>query len=132
MKLWHCQIIWYLFAGFKAIILCSVHSRWFVKYVFLLKYDSWKLQLESWNTNHKLLNRTLRCQQTIYQQSHFLELWINVSTRQKEASLRCFYVQHHHHHCRSASSFAVKTAKFISLSITIGLQLWKVMPCSCC
>ena len=26
---------------------------------FLLKYNSWKLQLESWNTNPKSLNRTL-------------------------------------------------------------------------
>ena len=26
---------------------------------FLLKYGSWKLQLELWNTNHKLLNWTL-------------------------------------------------------------------------
>ena len=26
---------------------------------FLLKYGSWKLQLESWNTNHEWLNRTL-------------------------------------------------------------------------
>ena len=34
LKLWHCQIICYLFAGFKAIVLCSVHSIWFVKYVF--------------------------------------------------------------------------------------------------
>ena len=25
----------------------------------LLKYGSWKLQLESWNTNHESLNRTL-------------------------------------------------------------------------
>ena len=26
-KLGHHQIIWYLFAGFKTIILCSVHSH---------------------------------------------------------------------------------------------------------
>ena len=37
LKLWHCQIIWYLFAAFKTIILCSVHSLWFVKYVFSAK-----------------------------------------------------------------------------------------------
>ena len=34
LKLWHRQIIWYLFASFKDIILCSVHSIWFVKCVF--------------------------------------------------------------------------------------------------
>ena len=51
-------MIWYLFAGFKTGILCSGHAIWFVKYVFLLKYDLWKLRLESWNTNHESLNRT--------------------------------------------------------------------------
>ena len=39
MKLWHGQIIWYLFEGFKAIILCSVDSSWFVKYVFPAKIE---------------------------------------------------------------------------------------------
>ena len=57
MKLLHCQIIWYLFASFEAITLCSLHSTWLVKYVFS---DAWKLQLESRNTNHELLNRTLK------------------------------------------------------------------------
>ena len=33
--LWHFQIIWYFLASFKTIILCCVHSIWFVKYVFL-------------------------------------------------------------------------------------------------
>ena len=37
LKLWHCQIISYLFASFKTIILCSVHSVWFMKYVFSAK-----------------------------------------------------------------------------------------------
>ena len=37
LKLWHCQITWYLFAGFKTIILCSIHSIQFVKYVFSAK-----------------------------------------------------------------------------------------------
>ena len=58
--LWQYRIIWYLFAGFKTITLCSVHSiydSW--NMFFLLKYDLWKLQLESWNTNHESLNRTL-------------------------------------------------------------------------
>ena len=36
-KLWHYRIIWYLFAGFKTVILCSVHSIWFVKYVLAAK-----------------------------------------------------------------------------------------------
>ena len=34
LKLWHCRIIWYLCAGLKTIILCSVFSMWFVKYAF--------------------------------------------------------------------------------------------------
>ena len=33
----HCQITWYLFADFKTIILCYVHSIWFVKHVFSAK-----------------------------------------------------------------------------------------------
>ena len=50
LKLCHCQIIWYLFAGFKAMILCSVHSMiremfsaklWFVKTsTRIVKYES--------------------------------------------------------------------------------------------
>ena len=59
-KLWQYQIIWYLFAGFKTTTLCSVRSfydSW--NMFFLLKYDSWKLQLESWNTNHESLNQSL-------------------------------------------------------------------------
>ena len=57
-KLSHCRIIWYLFSGFKTIILCSVHPKWFVKMYLLLKYGSWKLQQELWNTNHNLLYRS--------------------------------------------------------------------------
>ena len=37
LKLSQCRIIWYLLAGFKTIILCSVHSIRFVKYVFFAK-----------------------------------------------------------------------------------------------
>ena len=37
LKLWQYRIIWYLFTGFKIIILCSVHSLWFVRYVFSAK-----------------------------------------------------------------------------------------------
>ena len=53
------EIICYLLARFKTINLCSVHFIRFVNIFFLRKYGSWKLQLESWNTNHKSLNRTL-------------------------------------------------------------------------
>ena len=35
--IWHCWRIWYLFAGFKAIILCFVYSVPFVKYQFSAK-----------------------------------------------------------------------------------------------
>ena len=35
-KLGYYRIMWYLFIGFK-IILCSVYSVWFVKYVFSVK-----------------------------------------------------------------------------------------------
>ena len=40
-------------------ILCSVHSMWFKKYVFSAKIWFAKLQLESWNMNQESLNRTL-------------------------------------------------------------------------
>ena len=60
LKLWHCWLIWDLFAGFKTVGLCSL---WFVKYVFSTEIDSWKFQLELWNMNHELLNWTL---QSIY------------------------------------------------------------------
>ena len=59
LKLCKCRIIWYLLTGLKIIILCCVHSKRFVKYVFSAKYGSWKLQLESWNTNHESLRRGL-------------------------------------------------------------------------
>ena len=36
-QLWQCQIIWYLFESFKTIILCSVCSMQFVKYVLPIK-----------------------------------------------------------------------------------------------
>ena len=34
LRKWRCHITLYLFAGFKSIFLCSIHSLWFVKYVF--------------------------------------------------------------------------------------------------
>ena len=34
LKLWHYQITWHLFAAFKTIIFCSLHSMWFMKYRF--------------------------------------------------------------------------------------------------
>ena len=37
--------------------LFTLYNSW--NMCFLLKYGSWKLQLESWNTNHESLNRTL-------------------------------------------------------------------------
>ena len=48
-----------MLASLKTIILRFVRSIRFVKYVFSVKHGSWRLQLESWNTNHELLNRTL-------------------------------------------------------------------------
>ena len=45
--------IWRSFSG----VLFTQHDSW--NMCFLLKYDSWKLQLESWNTNHESLNQTL-------------------------------------------------------------------------
>ena len=52
-------IIWYLFVGFMTIILRSLHYIRFLKICFLLKYGSWKPQLESRNSNQKSLNWTL-------------------------------------------------------------------------
>ena len=37
--------------------LLTLYDSWNMP--FLLKYGSWKLQLESWNTNYESLNRTL-------------------------------------------------------------------------
>ena len=59
LKLWHCQIMWYLFVGFKTITLCSVHCCRSWNMCFLLKYDPWKLQLYSWNMNPESLDQTL-------------------------------------------------------------------------
>ena len=44
----------------KIVILCSVFSVWFVKYLFSAKMWFLKPQLELWNTNHESLNRTLQ------------------------------------------------------------------------
>ena len=33
----HWRIVWYLFAGFKIMILCSGHPIWFMNYVFSVK-----------------------------------------------------------------------------------------------
>ena len=57
---WQCLIIWYLSVGFKTIILCSIHSIRLVKICFLQKYNSWKPQLELWNTNHESLVRAFK------------------------------------------------------------------------
>ena len=59
LRLWHCQIIWYLFESFKTIMLCSVRSIRFVKYVLsakiwfmktstrIVKYESRVVRLNS-------------------------------------------------------------------------------------
>lgn len=59
--LWDCQIIWYLYAGFMTIILCSVHSTLIHEICVFSWNVLWKLQLDLWNTNHKFLNWTLNC-----------------------------------------------------------------------
>ena len=41
------------------------------KMCFLLKYSLWKLQLELWNTNHKLLNWTL------FNSAMFTDNWLS-------------------------------------------------------
>ena len=59
LKLWHCQIIWYIFVGFKTIMLFSVHCIRFMKWVFsvkiwflktstrIMKYKSWVVKSDS-------------------------------------------------------------------------------------
>ena len=66
LKLWPCRVIWFLFEGFKTIILCSIVCRLMFHSLYdswniwiLLKYSSWKLQLESWNTNHEFAKSNL-------------------------------------------------------------------------
>ena len=56
LKLGQSRIIWYLFASFMTVILCSFHLIWFVKYVFfakimfvktstiIVKYESWVIK----------------------------------------------------------------------------------------
>ena len=53
LKVWQDRIVWYLFGGLKTITLCFIHSTWLEKYLFSTIYGSWKLQTESWNTNHE-------------------------------------------------------------------------------
>ena len=66
LKLWHCQITWYLFAGFKTIILFFFTVSDLSNTCFLQKYGLWKLQLNSWNTNDELINQTLTPNQAIF------------------------------------------------------------------
>ena len=66
LKLWHCQIIWDLFAGFKTIILYSFHCILIAKYIFtakvcfvktvarIVKYESWVAKSIPDNTKNKL------------------------------------------------------------------------------
>ena len=73
LKLWHCQIIWYLFACFKVIILGSFHSIWFVKYVFsaklrfvkpstrLMKYESRVLKSNPELVNNSIVDHLEQC-----------------------------------------------------------------------
>ena len=73
LKLWHCQIIWYLFACFKVIILGSFHSIWFVKYVFsaklrfvkpstrLVKYESRVLKSNPELVNNSIVDHLEQC-----------------------------------------------------------------------
>ena len=56
-KLWHYQIIWYLFADCKTVNLCSVHSIWFMKFfaeIWLVKNSTRII-----NTNHELSSLAL-------------------------------------------------------------------------
>ena len=84
LKLLPYWIIWYLFVGFKTIILCSVHSIHFMKYVLSAKYGLWKGKVESWNMNHKLLNQILmlawNCKKNWFTQI-FNQLWATVMAK---------------------------------------------------
>ena len=56
-----------LFAGLRTIILCSVHSAWFVKYAFSAKIWFWKISARiKTSTNYKLLNQTLQMKICIF------------------------------------------------------------------
>ena len=66
LKLWHCQIFWYLFEVFKIIILHSFYSIWFKKYVFFsakiwfvkiwTRIVKYKLQVVKSNPEHRMIN----------------------------------------------------------------------------
>ena len=59
LKLRQCRIIWYLFAGFKPIILCSVHSIKFLIYVLTAKI--WFVETSTLIMKYetRVVNRTL-------------------------------------------------------------------------
>ena len=59
LKLWYCQKVWYLFPGLKTIILCSVHSTWFVKYLFSAKLWFVKTSTRIVKYESRDVNRTL-------------------------------------------------------------------------
>ena len=48
-KLWQCQIIWYLFAGFKAIVLClcTVYDSWNTCFLLNMGCENFYI-LDSW------------------------------------------------------------------------------------
>ena len=78
------KIIWYLFAGLNLVFKsCPVYM--IREICFQQKYDSWKPQLESWNTNHDSLNRTLHtetgqltCYANIVQIKWLASIWIAI------------------------------------------------------
>ena len=64
---WYCPIIWYLFISLlkQFCVLLTLYDSQNIR--FLLNMFSWKFQLDSWNTNHESLNRTMfECKKFLY------------------------------------------------------------------
>ena len=71
LKLWHCQIIWYLFAGLKTMILC-----------FFTLYDSWNVfptKLWFLKTSTRIMkydSRIMKLNPGIYRYIYVLYTWV--------------------------------------------------------
>ena len=75
LNLCYCQIIWYLIVGFKTIILCSVHSLWFVKYMFSAKIWFMKTSTRIVKYKSQVIKSNPAYNRNIYKQRHSSIWW---------------------------------------------------------
>ena len=132
LKLWHCQVIWYLFAGLKII---SFTPYDLLNMCFLLKYGSWKLQLESWNANHELLNRIL---QIFPNFAHTIKnarkqnFFYKKSTFSQRAYQCCYrFLSFYHPITAIVIHRAYVTQEFIKTSVSVSESFLLLFYCLC-